>query len=99
MQLNAGFADQIIPTVGLHNLFLVISRFLFRRQIAAFFKNNAIGEFAFRIRFFCHLQKKDVGKLGDILVICDAIIPQHIAEIPELRYNFLCVHAAFPPSS
>ena len=54
---------------------------------------------AFRAGFLCHLQKQNVSKFGDILVIGDAVIPQHIAEVPELGYDFLCGHVRFPPFS
>ena len=57
------------------------------------------GNLTFRAGLLCHLQKQNVSKLGYILVIGDAVIPQNIAEVPELGYDFLCCHVRFPPFS
>ena len=57
------------------------------------------GNSRFRAGFLGHFQEENIGQLGHILMIGDAVIPQDIAEVPEFGDNFLCGHAARPPSS
>ena len=52
--------------------------------ILVFLQCDSLCKFTFFIRLLCHLQKQNISKLGDILVIGDTVIPQYIAEIPEL---------------
>ena len=65
-----------------------------QRIPAAILRDRILG-----VRLLRHLEEEDVGQLRHILMIRDAVVAQDVAEIPELRYDFLCVHADFPPSS
>lgn len=65
-----------------------------QRIPAAVLRDRILG-----VRLLRHLEEEDVGQLRHILMIRDAVVAQDVAEIPELRYDFLCVHADFPPSS
>ena len=49
--------------------------------------------------FLSHLQKQNICQLRNVLMIGNAVITQHITQIPELCYNLLCIHAVLPPSS
>ena len=49
--------------------------------------------------FLCHLQKKNIGKLCHVLMICNAVIPEYVAEIPKFLNDVMCSHADLPPSS
>ena len=73
-------------------------------QLNAAFGSQLIPAVGFRNLAFCtsllrHLQKQNISKLGDILMIGNAIVPQYIAEIPELGYDLLGGHVRFPPLS
>jgi FtsH-binding integral membrane protein len=40
-----------------------------------------------------HFEKEDIGQLGNILMIGNAVVPQDITETPKFLNNFLGVHA------
>ena len=56
------------------------------------------GDGVLGVGFLRHLEEEDVGELGDVLVVGDAVVPEDVAEVPELGYDFLVGHASFPPS-
>ena len=73
-------------------------------QLYALFRKKLVPaillrDSSFRTGFLTHFQEQDISQFCNILMISDTVIPQHIAEIPEFRYDFLIVHAIFPPSS
>ena len=43
-------------------------------------------------RLFCHLEEEKVGQLRNVLVVCDAVVSEHIAERPELLDDVVGIH-------
>ncbi len=43
----------------------------------------AFGDLVLGAGFLCHLEEQDVGELGDVLVIGDAVVLEDVAEVPE----------------
>src|SRR6185437_140489 len=53
------------------------------------------GGFAnLRNAFLVHLEEEEVGNLADISLIGNALVAQHMREIPNLGDEGLCVHAS-----
>ena len=63
--------------------------FTFNKKEQTFFNHKDTGLF----------QKEEVGQLGNVLMVGNAVIPEDIAEVPEFGDDLLCGHAARPPSS
>ena len=80
-------------------LFIVLFQFqsaLVQQAVpAVFFRNGVL-----RSGFLAHFQEKDIRQLRHVLMIRDPVVPEHVAQIPKFRDDFLIVHkAAVPPSS
>ena len=44
----------------------------------------ALRELVLRAGLLRHLEEEQVGQLGDVLVVGDAVVPEDVAEVPEL---------------
>ena len=53
----------------------------------------SLGDLAFGAGLLGHLEEQDVGQLGDVLVVGDAVVSQDVAEVPEFLDDFGGVHA------
>ena len=84
LEFNTTLADKVIPAVTLGDVHTDTAVLVF---------------YLLSLSLLGHLEKKDIGKLGDILVVSDTVIPEHITQVPELGYYFLGCHALCPPSS
>ena len=42
------------------------------------------GDLLLRARLFGHLEEQEIGQLGDVLVVGDSVVLEHVAEVPEL---------------
>ena len=51
----------------------------------------------FRPGFLGHFQEQDVGQFRYVFMIGDAVIPEHVTQVPQLLYDFLGIHARCPP--
>lgn len=63
-------------------------------QLDAFFGGEVrpaapCRDLGFSAGFLCHLEKEDVGQFGHVLVIGDAVVAEHVAEVPELLNDFV----------
>src|SRR5688572_4871907 len=56
----------------------------------------ATGELAFSARFFGHLEEQQEGQLSDVLVVRDAVVAQHVAEVPQFGNDVLGGHVVSP---
>ncbi len=56
------------------------------------------GDFVFGAGFFCHFQEEEIGQLGHVLVVGDAVIEKDVAQVPKFGDDFLRGHTALPSS-